>query len=60
MRPIDELRAALSAHEKICYELVSALAPGGAESNPKALEVAESRRSVERLVARFIREGVRL
>ena len=60
MRPIDEPWAALSAHEKICYDLACALAPGGVQENPKALEVAESRRSIERLVARFIREGVRL
>ena len=60
MRPIDELRAALSAHEKLCYELSCALAPGGTEENPKALEVALSRRSLEHLVARFIREGARL
>lgn len=59
MTSIDELRAAISAHEKLCYELICALAPGGADDNPKATEVAESRRSIERLVGRLILEGGR-
>ncbi len=60
MKPIEELRAVLSAHEKLCYELSCALVPGGVSANPKALEVAASRQTVEHLVARFVREGVRL
>lgn len=60
MTSINELRAALGVHEKLCYELACALAPGGVEDNPKATEVAESRRSIERLVGRLILEGVRL
>lgn len=60
MKPIDEFRAAMSVHENLCYQLACALVPGGVENNPKATEVAESRRSLEHLVAGFVREGVRL